>query len=151
MKYGRRASDFPQQKLVTGIFYYCALSVLLFCFGLSAYWQLQDDNASFELIEMEFTSTPAERSFFVPVVFCSAELKEFTLIRYYHDIGRNVYYAVPDGKYKTSNNGCFDTRVSAHTGRLEQGDYEYHISVSYELNPLRTIQRKVAIVRVTIE
>lgn len=151
MNYGRRASDFPQQKLVTGVFYYSALTLLLCFFAIATYWQLQQDNAKFDLIEMEFTSTPNDRSFFVPVVFCSAELTEFTLIRYYHDIGRNVYYAVPDGKYKTSENGCFDTRVSAHTGRLEQGDYEYHISVSYELNPLRTIQRKVAIVRVTIE
>lgn len=151
MRFGRRASDFPKQRVVTGLFYYLALAALLSLLALATYWQLQSDNASFELTELEFTSKPQERSFFVPISFCSAELTEFTLIRYYHDMGRNVYYAVPDGKYKTSNNGCFDTRVSAHTGRLDPGSYEYHISVSYELNPLRTVLRKVALVTVTVE
>ena len=151
MKYGRRSTDFPQQRLITGAFYYISLSAMLFLLGLALYWQLEQDDSHFQLSESEFISTQENRSFFVSVNFCSPNLKEITLIRYYHDTGRNIYYGVPDGKYKTSNSGCFNTRVQANTGRLDPGTYEYHVSVSYELNPLRTIQHKVAVVYVTIE
>ena len=151
MEYGRRKTDFPKQRFVTGVFYYLALIVLLSFLIVGLYWQLEDDNTKLQLNESEFHSTPANRAFFVPIYFCSTQLTEFTLIRYYHDLERNLYYGVPDATYKTSANGCFDTRVQANTGRLDPGVYEYHVSVSYPLNPIRTIQKKVAVVRVVIE
>lgn len=151
MNFGRRATDFPKQRVVTGLFYYLALSVLLSLLAVATYWQLQPDHHELDLQKLSFTSTPTDRAFFVPVYFCAGELTEFTLIRAYHDIDRNIWYAVPGGRYKTGASGCFDTRIQAHTGRLDPGNYEYHVSVSYELNPLRTIQRKVALVTVTVE
>ena len=150
MHYGRRRTDFPQQKLITGAFYYVALSILAFMLFMVIKWQLEPDHARWEMTEISVTSTPENRSFFVPIKFCSGEFVEITLIRYYHDTDRDIYYGIPDGKYKTSNNGCFETRIQANTGRLDPGNYEYHISVSYDLNPLRTIQRKVAVVQVTV-
>lgn len=148
--YGRRSTDFPNQRIVTGLFYYMALAFLLSALAVAVYWQLEEDASDFKVTEIIVTTTAQDRGFFVPIHFCSSELTEITLIRYYHDIDRNIYYSVPDGKYKTSNNGCFDTRIQANTGRLDAGNYEYHVSVSYDLNPLRTVQRKVAIVRVTV-
>lgn len=151
MNYGRRAADNPRLITVASAFYYLALSCLVALLGTGIYWQLEDDHATFQTTEIEITTTPSNRAFYVPIYFCSARLTEITLIRHYHDTKQNIFYSVPDGKYKTSETGCFDTRISANTGRLEAGKYEYHISVSYALNPLRTVQRKVAIVKVTVE
>jgi hypothetical protein len=151
MKYGRRSTDFPKSRLITGAFYYIALSMMLSALTIAVYWQLQADDIELGFVELEHVSTPADRAFFVPITFCSDKLTEFTVIRYYHDIDRNIYYGVPDGKYKTSKKGCFDNRLQANAGRLDAGNYEYHVSVSYDLNPLRTEQRKVAIVRLRIE
>ena len=151
MGFGRRVTDFPKQQLVTGVFYYLALLILLGSLGTALYWQLERDDIDLSFEEFEHHSTPQTRAFYVPVSFCSQRLTEFTVIRYYHDIDNNVYYAVPDGKYKTSNTGCFNNRLQAMTGRLEAGNYEYHVSVSYQLNPLRTEQHKVAVVRLRIE
>jgi hypothetical protein len=151
MRYGRRSTDFPQSKLITGAFYYIALATLLAFFGTAVYWQLEKDDIELSFAEISHVSTPQDRTFFVPISFCSNRLTEFTVIRYYHDVDRNIYYGVPDGKYKTSAAGCFDNRLQASTGRLDPGNYEYHVSVSYDLNPLRTEQHKVAIVRLRIE
>jgi hypothetical protein len=149
--YGRRASDFPKQRLITGLFYYLALSILAASLLTALYWQLEPDNAQFDYVEITHLSTPETRSFYVPVNFCAkTKGQEFTVIRAYHDIDRNIWYAVPDGKYKTGAGGCFDTRIQAHTGRLDPGNYMYHVSVSYQLNPLRTIQLKIAVVTVEI-
>lgn len=144
-------NHFPLQRLITGVFYYLSLVTLLFFLLTALYWQLEEDTATFEFTQLEVTTRPVNRAFYVPIKFCSAELTELTVIRYYHDTNQNIYYSVPDGKYKTSHNGCFDNRIQASTGRLDPGYYEYHVSVSYELNPLRTIQRKVAVVKVTVE
>lgn len=151
MPYGRRATDFPKQRMVTGVFYYLALTMLLTALAAAVYWQLEPDYHDVTYQELEFTSTPTNRSFFVPIYFCAGKLTEFTLVRAYHDTERSIWYAVPDGRYKTGASGCFDTRIQAHTGRLDPGTYDYHVHVSYQLNPLRTIQRKVALVRVTVE
>lgn len=150
--YGRRSTDFPRQRIVAGLFYYLCLTILLAALLLTLYWQLEEDTAVAELSETSFVSTPIKRSFFVPIKFCSKKVdSDITLIRYYHDLKQNIYYGVPDGRYKTITNGCFDTRVSASTGRLDPGLYEYHVYVEYELNPLRTIRHKVAIVNVSVE
>ncbi len=151
MQYGRRETDFPKQKLITGVFYYLSLFVLI-CFLLTGlYWQIEKEEVQFKLQEFQVVSTPTNRSFFVPVYFCADNLTELTLIRFYQDIDRNLYYGVPDSIYKTSLSGCFDTRVQASTGGLEPGNYVYHVSVSYPLNPLRTIRQPVAVVKVTVE
>jgi len=150
--YGRRATDFPKKRLVTGLYYYIALAILAASLLTAVYWQIESDESRFELVELSLTSTPRDRTFFVPIKFCSDKIgQEITLIRYYHDVDRNIYYGVPDGKYKTSELGCFDSRVQGSTGRLEPGTYVYHVSVSYDLNPLRTVQRKVAIVTLEIQ
>jgi hypothetical protein len=151
MTFGRRVTDFPNQQLVTGVFYYLALLILIGSLCTALYWQLESDDIELGFVDFEHHSTPQTRAFLVPVDFCSQRLTEFTVIRSYHDTDRNIWYAVPDGRYKTGASGCFDTRIQAHTGRLDPGNYEYHVSVSYGLNPLRTEQHKVAIVRLVIE
>lgn len=152
INYGRRYTDFPKKKLVTGLYYYIALTVLLFALGTATYWQLEEDSTVFEVTELSVTVTPEDRSFFVPVSFCSSKgLSDFTVVRYYHDLDNDIYYPVPDGRYKTSVNNCFKTRLQGYTGRLSPGNYEYHIYVNYDLNPLRNIHQLVANVRVTVE
>lgn len=133
------------------IIYAAMIIALAFTLALSVYWQLERDVASFELTEMSVTTTERNRAFFVPIEFCSGALTEFTVIRYYHDLERDIYYSVPDGNYRTSINDCFSTRLSANTGRLEPGQYEYRISVYYRINPIRTVQREIAIVQVTVK
>lgn len=152
LQYGRRCTDFPKQRVVAALFYYLCLTIIFATLLVTLYWQLEEDTAAVELSETSFVSTPSKRSFFVPIKFCSKKVgSEVALIRYYYDIEQNIYYGVPDGRYKALTNGCFDTRVSANTGRLDPGQYEYHVYVEYELNPLRTIRRKVAIVKVSVE
>ena len=153
MTYGRRRDDFPRHRWwLATLFYYIALSLLIAAFAIALYWQLEPDRSEFGLTEFHHTSTPENRAFFVPIRFCAGGPgQQFTLIRYYHDLDNNIFYAVPDGKYKTSYRGCFDTRVQAHTGRLDPGRYEYHISVEYQVNPLRTVRSHVAVVHLTIE
>ena len=138
-------------RALAGAFYYIALSLLTFMLCTAIYWQLESDDITLSYNELEVTTTPGDRMFLVPVQFCSPKLTEFTVVRYYWDVKQNIYYGVPDGRYKTSNTGCFDNRLTANTGRLEPGDYEYHVSVSYAINPLRTKQSKVVVARVRVE
>jgi hypothetical protein len=145
------ATDFSKQRLVTGAFYYLALLALLSALFVALYWQVEYDDIMLEFKKYKHVSTPENRNFFVSIHFCSPAITDFKVIRHYKDIDRNIFYSVPDSKYQTSQLGCFDTRLQANTGRLDPGNYEYHVSVSYELNPLRTEQHKVAIVSVTVQ
>ena len=142
---------YPKQSIASSIFYYSALIIMVTACTVALYWQLEPDHHSISYNEIEFTSTPENRSFFVPIYFCADGLTEFTLVRAYHDTDNDLWYAVPDSRHKTGSGGCFDTRIQAHTGRLDPGNYEYHVHLSYDLNPLRTVQKQVALVRVTIE
>lgn len=148
MRHLRRSTD---RMNAASVFYYTAMTALLVCFVFALKWQLEPDHTVSKFSETHFVSTKANRGFYVPVHFCSDRQTDITLARYYKELNTRIIYAVPDGQYKTGENHCFDAMVNANTGRLEPGQYEYHVSVSYDLNPIRTIHKPVAVVRVTVE
>ena len=148
MRHFRRSTDMANS---ASVFYYTAMTALFVAFVVALKWQLEPDTAEVVFNETSFVSTPENRGFYVPVYFCHDKKTDITLERYYREINTRIIYAVPDGRYKTGDNNCFDAMVNANTGRLEPGQYEYHVSVSYDLNPLRTIHKPVALVRVTVE
>lgn len=138
-------------KYVAGIFYYFGLSLLSLFLIIAVYWQLEKDAFNFEFTEFNITSTQAQRSFYIPINFCSTKVTKFTISRYYKDTTKNIFYNVPDGEYHSNSNECVKTMLVGHTGRLDPGEYEYVIYAKYDINPLRSIQRQVALIHVTVE
>jgi len=146
----RRKTDFPHAHVVTGLFYYTAVAILLTMMGFGVFWQLETDENQFTLSQSEFTSDSTNRSFFVSLNYCTTTSMDLKISRYYLDIENDVYYPVPDGIYQTTI-GCSKTKIQGHTGRLDPGKYEYRVYGNYKLNPLRNKQILLASIKVTVE
>lgn len=137
--------------IVQGIYYYLTLSALLASFCVAVYWQTEKEHAVFEVTNKDVVLSGDKKDFVVEVNFCSTSKKELKISRYYENTETQVIYHVPEGIYKTAGSGCFKTKLSAYAGRLDPGHYKYHVNVSYEINPLRTIEKEVSVVNVTIK
>lgn len=59
----RRKTDFPHAHIVTGLFYYVALLLLLSMIAVGLYWQLEKDPNTFEQTESQITTVEGKRSF----------------------------------------------------------------------------------------
>jgi hypothetical protein len=137
--------------IVQGLYYYLTLSGLLASFFTAIYWQTESEQAVFEVTTKEVVLDTDKRDFVVEVNFCSPSKKELKISRYYENVDTQVMYHTPEGTYPTAGGGCFKTKLSAYTGRLEPGNYKYHVIVAYDLNPLRKIEKEVSTVNVTIK
>lgn len=146
----RRKSDFPHAHIVTGLFYYVAVLILVTMFSVGVFWQLEKDPNTFELTTSETISKTDDKSFFVSLNYCTPQVIDLRIIRYYLDVENDVYFTVPDGIYQTTQ-GCSKTKIQGHTGRLDPGKYEYRVYGNYKLNPLRDEQVMLASVKVTVE
>ena len=134
-----------------GVFYYLALSSLMAVFCVTVYWQVQTEQVVFEVTDKQVTLEKNDKEFVVEINFCSPSKQELKINRYYENVSTQVMYHVPEGTYQTAGSGCFKTKLSAYTGRLDPATYKYNVTVSYELNPLRKIEKKVATVLVTVK
>lgn len=141
--------------LITGIYYYLALSVLSITLVLITYWQVERDTTIVNQTNIEVVSTENSRLFYVPISFCNRSITEFQVERYYFNTKELVYYTVPSTTYlapqEDREDACFDTVLNAFTGSLEPGEYEYRIFISYSINPIQTKRSLAALVNVTVE
>lgn len=141
--------------LVSGAYYYVSLTVLGSILLLVAYWQIQSDDTIISVTEMSVVSTPTNRTFTVPISLCNNNVQEFQIERYYLSLNERIYYTVPSTTYLAPQeylkSGCYDTALTALTGALTPGEYEYRIFVSYQVNPIQTRRSLAALVHVTVE
>lgn len=147
----RRRTDTLHSHLIGDIFFYVASFILLGLLSLYVYWQVQPHEMKYELNTDSFISKPNQRDFLVNVNFCTNDVNTFTISRHYYDVTNKIYYPLPDGIYRLQNGNCIVSNFMGNTGRLDPGLYEYHVTVSYELNPIRIYSQKVAIVKVKVE
>jgi len=138
-------------RVVQGLFYYCITALLIVLLGLVVYWQIEEDSADITPVTHEVKLSKTSKSFFVPFVFCNKKHNDFILVRRYKDVHHDVLFNTPDGIYRANFTGCATTHLQAYAGSLEPGLYEYTIFVRYNVNLLRTIEKQVATVRVTVE
>lgn len=137
--------------VIQGIYYYLTLSALLTSFCIAVYWQTEPEHAVFEIIQKDVVLEKDKKDFVVEVNFCTPTKKDLKISRYYESVDTQVMYHLPEGTYKTAGSGCFKTKLSAYTGRLDPGIYKYHVIVSYDLNPLRQVEKEVSVVNLTIK
>lgn len=136
---------------IQGVYYYLALGALITAFCCAVYWQTEQEHAVFEVTSKSVVLEKDKKDFVVEVNFCTPTKKDLKISRYYENVDTQVMYHVPEGVYKTAGSGCFKTKLSAYTGRLDPGIYKYHVIVSYDLNPLRQIEKEVSVVTVEIK
>lgn len=137
--------------VVVDLFFYFSFVVLLGLMATYTFWQLEDNELTYEYYEKSITIEGVDKSFSTNVRFCNANTEEFTISRYYFDKVNDIYYPVPDGVYRIDKGPCFSAQFVGYTGRLEPGEYEYHVIVSYRLNPIRTYSEKVAKINITVK
>lgn len=147
----RRKSDRAFNTVASSVFFYLSVLTLLGLLTTYIYWQTEPNEAVYTYNEQDVVVTPENRSFEVGVNFCNANTDQFTISRYYYDPQNSIYYPVPDGIYRIDSDECFDAKFSGHTGRLEPGFYEYHIVITYALNPIRSYSQNVALVNITVK
>lgn len=140
----------PPSKLAQ-FFYYTVTTILVALIITSIFWQVETDNTYFEYSESHFTSKEGNRDFYVDVNFCSDKVRQFVITRYYFNTEENIYYTLPDAKYRSAGTSCFNTRIHTTTNMLQQGHYEYRVFATYDLNPVRTREQQVATVFVQVE
>lgn len=145
------ASKSTTLNIVQGVYYYLIMSGLIASFFIAVYWQVENEQTSFEITNKVVVLEPDKKDFAVEINFCTPTKKELKISRYYENVDTQVMYHVPEGVYQTAGSGCFKTKLSAYTGRLDPGTYKYHVIVAYDLNPLRKIEKEVSVVTVTIK
>lgn len=136
---------------VQGVYYSLILSALVAAFCIAVYWQTETEHAVFEVTNKEVILEKDKKDFVVEINFCTPTKKDLKISRYYENVDTQVMYHVPEGIYKTAGSGCFKTKLSAYVGRLDPGTYNYHVNVTYDLNPLRQIEKEVSVVKVIIK
>lgn len=149
----------PKQKhpnlLLSSVYYYTSLIVLGVAFIVVSYWQIQPDNTYTEITEFSITTTERNQSFYIPISFCTKEIQEFQIERYYFNTNERIYYSIPSATYlmaqERKTDGCFSTNLNASSELLAPGAYEYRIFISYDVNPIQKVRRQVALVHVTVE
>lgn len=137
--------------VVQGLYYYFTFSSLVALFCLAVYWQTQPEQAVFEVTSKQVVLTKDKKDFVAEINFCSPSKKELKISRYYQNNETSLVYYVPEGTYQTTGAGCFKTILNAYAGRLDPGNYTYHVIVAYELNPLRRIEKEVSTVDLVIK
>lgn len=149
------AKRYKLVSLISGIYYHVALTILTVAFVVIGYWQIQEDETMVSLTEMSVISSPGDRSFTVPISLCNNRVQEFQIERYYLSLDEKVYYTVPSSTYLAPQEnieiGCYSTALTAFTGSLAPGEYEYRIFVSYNINPIQSRRSLAALVHVTVE
>lgn len=136
--------------VIADLFFYLSFVILIALLVTYLYWQLEDNKLTYEYYEDSITIEGADKSFSTSVRFCNSNTDEFTVSRYYYDILNNTYYPVPDGVYRIDKGPCFSAQFIGYTGNLKPGEYEYHVIISYRLNPIRTYSEKVAKLNITV-
>lgn len=141
--------------LISGLYYHVALSILAVAFVVIGYWQIQEDKTIISVTEMSVISSPGNRGFTIPISLCNNNVQEFQIERYYLSLDEKVYYTVPSSTYlapqEDMKTGCYSTALTAFTGSLAPGEYEYRIFVSYNINPIQSRRSLAALVHVTVE
>lgn len=140
--------------LVSGAYYYVSLAVMGAIILVIGFWQVESDKTIVNFEEIKVVSNPQNRLFYIPISFCNTDIEEFEIQRYYFNEQENVYYSVPTSTYLVTDEdsqGCFSTLLSANTGSLEPGVYEYRVFVTYSVNPIQKNRRQAAVAQVTVE
>lgn len=142
-----------QSKLtfVQNLYYYFALSILGAMFCIAIYWQIQTEHVVFEVNTKQVFLNKDKKDFVADVNFCTSKQQKLKINRYYQNTKTSIVYYVPEGTYQTAGTGCFKTQLNAYAGRLDPGHYTYHVTVSYDLNPLRSIEKEVAVIVLEIQ
>lgn len=138
-------------RVIQGLFYYFVTALLICVLGVVIYWQTEEDSAAITPTVSEVKLSKHSRGFFVAFELCNSKHNDFILLRRYKHIENGVLFNTPDGIYRANFLGCSTTQLQAYAGSLEPGVYEYTVFVRYNVNFLRTIEKQVATVRVTIE
>lgn len=140
--------------LVSGTYYYLALTVLAFSIALVSYWQLEEDFTVINFQEIEYVSNENEREFYIPISFCNKRITDFQIHRYYLDTAESIYYSLPTTQYMSEQlpeQDCFQTMLMANTNGLREGVYEYRVFISYHINPVQRATRLISKAYVTVE
>ncbi len=122
---------------VFSAFYYGFVSVLLAIALLSVYWQVEPDETQINMTKKSVVAVDEHRDFYVDLDFCTSSDSPITIERYYKNIQTGIYYTTPTGVFPMDDKNCLKARIHAYAGRFEPGMYEYHVSVKYQINPLR--------------
>lgn len=141
----------PRISKISQLFYYSSIGIMSLIIVLIIFWQVEQDTTHFAFSEDTFHSTEGNRDFYVNVNFCSEKVRQFTITRYYYEEEENIYYTLPDAKYRTAGTSCFNTRIHTSTDMLRKGRYEYRVFATYEINPIRSNEQQVAVVKVLVE
>lgn len=136
---------------IQSIYYYLTLSALIAAFCCAVYWQVEKEHTVFEITNKELVLEKDKKDFVVEINFCTTSQKDLKISRYYESVETQVIYHVPEGVYKTAGSGCFKTKLNGYAGRLDPGQYTYHVVVAYDLNPIRQVEKQVSVVKLTIK
>lgn len=126
------------------MYYYLALSLLLVSFGVTIFWQLQEDTAVFDYKESHIVTSPSQRGFFTEISFCVKQPSNLIVQSNFFSMRQNNYYVIPNSQFLTDKNNCLKTKVFAYVGQLDKGFYEYSIEVTYDVNPLRKSTKTIS-------
>lgn len=143
---------YPKHYLIlSAVFYYTVLFILLVSGLTLGYWQIEKDPAQFSYKMAHVELEKNTKDFLVDLDFCPNKKTRLTVEKHYYDKNKKIFYSIPAGQYSTDKMNCLKTKIHAHTGNLERGSYEYRVDVVYELNPLREIRQELALITVEVK
>lgn len=137
--------------MLSTVFYYTVLFILLVSGLTLGYWQIEKDPAQFTHKTAHIQLSEDNKYFLVDLDFCPNKKTKLTIEKYYYDKNNKILYSIPAGQYSTDNKNCLKTKIHAHTGNLEKGLYEYRVIVVYSLNPLREVRQELALMTVEVK
>lgn len=143
----------PQKSvnLIQGVYYYLAFGILIVALCVAVYWQIEPETVTFEDTSKTVILAKDKKDFVAEINYCTEENKQLRISRYYRSTDTFLIYQVPEAKYQAFGNGCSKSIFNGYVGRLEPGNYTYHVLVAYDLNPIRQIEKEVSVITLKIE